>query len=103
MIFGAFDVVVRRPCHPGNHKDRMINNRPPIHGTWHIRPAASSGTAAVTTPAAAYFSFAPSSMTTKPILFNHCCARGGVFIVRFVVNYEKGDTNSIMLTTKIVL
>ena len=96
MLFGAFVVVVWRPCCPGNHIDCIIILRPPIHGTLHIILAASSGMAAATTPAAASLSIALLSMTTKPIRFNHCCARGGVFVFLFVVNdgYSK---NSFML------
>ena len=96
MLFGAFNVVVQRPHHPGDHIDCIISRRPPIHGTWHIRSAASSGTAAIA-PASASLSFAPSSMTTKPIQFNHCCACSGVFAVLFVVDDNEADTNSFML------
>ena len=86
MLFGAFDVVIRRPRCPSDHIDHIISHCPPIHGTWHIPSAASSGTAAAIAPAAASFSFALSSMTTKTIRLNHCCACGGVFVVLFVVN-----------------
>ena len=34
--------------------------------------------------AAASLLFSPSLLITKPIRFNHCCARGGFFVVLFV-------------------
>ena len=96
MLFGAFDVVIRRPCRPGDHIDRITSCSPLIHGTWHIRSAASSGTAAAIATAADSLSFDPSSMTMKPIWFNHCCACRDVFVVLFVVNDEY-NTNSFNL------
>ena len=93
ILFSAFDVVVQRTRRPGNHIDRITSRRPLIHGTWHIRLTASFSTAAGIAPAAASSLFAPSSMTTKPIRFNHCCAHGGVFVVLFVVD-DEDDTNS---------
>ena len=96
ILVGAFDVVVRRPRHPGNHIDRIISCCTPIHGTLHIRLASLSCTAAAVAPEAASSSFSPSLMTTQPIRFNHCCACGGVFVVLFVV-YDKDDTNSFIL------
>ena len=76
MIFGAFNVAVQRPRRPSDHIDRIIRRRPPIHGTWHIRLAALSDTAAATR--------------------GRHCAHGGVFVVLFVVN-EKEDTHSFNL------
>ena len=96
MLLCAFDVVVRCPCHPGDYIDCIISRLPLIHGIKHIWSAASSSMAASTTPAAASLSFAPSSMTTKPIWLNHCCACGGVFVVLFVID-DKDDMNSFML------
>ena len=100
MIFGAFYVVVRRPCCPGDHIDPIISifSQYMAHGTFdrQRRPVRRPPPAAATAPAAASLSFAPSSMTTKPIQFNHCCARGGIFVVLFVVD-DEDDTNSFML------
>ena len=100
MLFGAFDVVVRRPRRPGDHIDLIISRCPPIHGAWHIWSAASSGTAAATggrhCACGGVFLFAPSAMTRKPIRFNRCCACGGVFVVLFVVD-DEDDTNSFIL------
>ena len=80
MLFGAFVVVVWRPCCPGDHIDCIIILRPPIHGTLHIILAASSGTAAA---------IAPTSV-------NHCCDRGGVFVIFFVVD-DEDYTDSIIV------
>ena len=65
------------------------------HGTfdWQPCPVRRPPPAAAIAPAVASLSFAPLSMTTKPIRFNHCCARGGVFVVLFVVN-DEDNTNS---------
>ena len=99
MLFGAFDVVVQRPCRPGSLIDRIISRRPLIHGTWHIRLEALSSAAADASgrhcacggvfvvlfvvddedntnsfnfaPASEFLSFALSSMTMKPIQLNH--------------------------------
>ena len=72
MLFGAFNVVVRRPRRPGDHIDRIISRRPPINDTWHIRSAASSGTAAATG--------------------GRHCSHGGVFVVCSAVDDDKADT-----------
>ena len=72
MLFGAFDVVVPHPHHPGYHIGRIISRHPPTHGTLHIRLAASSCTAAATG-------------------VRHC-ACGSVFVVRSVVDYNAADT-----------
>ena len=39
---------------------------------------------------------------TKTIRIHSCCACNGVFFIRFVVDDDKGDTNSIMLATNMV-
>ena len=72
MIFGAFDVVVQRPHRPGDHIDRNISRRPPIHDTLHIRSAASSCTEAATS--------------------SRHCDHGGVFVIRSVVDGDAADT-----------
>ena len=72
MLFGAFDVAVRHPCRPGNYIGRIISRRPPIHGTFHIRSAASSCMAAAGG--------------------GRHCACVGVSVVRSVVNDDAADT-----------
>ena len=72
MLFSAFDIVVQRPRRPGNHIDHIISFRFLIHGTWHIRLAALSGTAAATG--------------------GRHCDRGGVFVVCSAVDDEEADT-----------
>ena len=116
MLFGAFDVVVQRPRRPDDHIDCIISSCPPINGTWHIRSAASSGTAArhrqpplrlrrrlsrslcrrwrrsrynsiIVAPAAASLSFSSLSMT-KMIRIHSICACSSVFVVLFIVDDE---------------
>ena len=72
MLFGAFNVIVWRPCHPGDHIDCIISRCPSIHGTLHIWSEALSCTAASTVGC-------------------HC-ACGGVFVVRSVVDDDTADT-----------
>ena len=80
MLFGAFDILVQRPRCPGNHIDCIISRRPPIHGTWHIRLAASSATAAATGDR------------------HYVC--GGVFASHSVVNDDEANTIQSLLRSR---
>ena len=72
VLLDAFNIDVRRPRRPGDHIYCIISHHPPIHGTLHILSTASSCTAAATG--------------------GRHCARGGVFIVRSVVDDDADDT-----------
>ena len=71
MLFGAFDVVVRRPRRPSDHVGRIISRRPLINGTWNIQSEASPGMASANG--------------------GRHYARGGIFIVRSVVDDNEAD------------
>ena len=105
MLFGAFDIVVRRPCRPGDHIDCIISSRPLIHGTWHIQLAPSSDTAAAT--GCRHYArggvFVVHSVVDDDEVdtIQSLLHRGGVFVVCFVVD-DEDNMNSILLATNMV-